>query len=64
MEYVKNFFEISFGALNLLSFILGAMYGLSTSAFNRYRQWWLVVIYFVCVAGFYALKSGAFAKFM
>jgi uncharacterized membrane protein YgaE (UPF0421/DUF939 family) len=66
MEWLNmgNFLEISFGTLNLLSFVLGAIYGLSTSAFNRYKQWQVVVAYFVCVALWYAFKAGALNKIM
>jgi len=54
-----NWFLISIESLNLFSFVLGAMYGLSTSAFNRYKQWWNVAGYFVLVALYFAFKSGS-----
>jgi hypothetical protein len=53
-----NVFTISFETLNLFSFILGAMWGLSTSCYNRFRHWWVIVGYFVTVAIFFALKAG------
>lgn len=53
------FFDISLYSLNLFSFILGVIFGLSNGAFNRYRTWWIVVVYFAVVAAYYALKSGA-----
>lgn len=59
-----NVFTISFNTLNLFSFIMGMIFGLSTGAFNRYRTWWLVVMYFMGVAGFYAIKSGAAAQYI
>lgn len=58
MEKYYNLFEIGIGNLNLLSFILGGMWGLSTSCFNRYRQWWIVAAYFVAVAIYFAAESG------
>ena len=60
MDYIVNFFIISIPTLNLFSFILGGMWGLSTGAFNRYRAWWWIVGYFMLVAGYYALAAGAF----
>jgi len=56
MDYV-NLFAISLGSMNLFSFVLGAIWGLSTGAFSRYRSWWWVVGYFMLVAGWYALKA-------
>ena len=54
-----SFFEISLGALNLMSIMIGMILGLSTGAFNRYRAWWVVVAYLVMVSFNYAIKSGA-----
>jgi hypothetical protein len=54
-----NFFEISITSLNLFSFVLGGIWGLSTPVFNRYRSWWWVVGYFAIVAAYYALTAGA-----
>jgi predicted Na+-dependent transporter len=59
-----NFFEISIEAINLLSIMIGMGIGLSTGAFNRYRAWWLVVLYLVFVCLHYALKAGAFAQYI
>lgn len=64
MEILINVFTISLGTLNLFSFIIGMIFGLSTGAFSRYRTWWIVVAYFMVVALFYALKSGAFNHFL
>lgn len=55
-----NFFDISFQSLNLLSFVLGGIWGLSTPVFNRYRSWWWIVGYFVIVAIYYAAMAGEF----
>lgn len=61
-EFLTNLFIISWKNLNIFSFMLGAMYGLSTSAFNRFKQWWVIVGYLACVALYYAFKSGAFKQ--
>ena len=53
-----TFFQISFNSLNLFSFILGGIWGLSTGAFNRHRNWWVIVLYFVFVAFYYAHSAG------
>ena len=50
----ETFFAISFATLNLFSFFIGMIVGLSTGAFNRYRAWWWVVAYFAIVALYYA----------
>lgn len=55
-----NFFDISFVSLNLFSFMLGGIWGLSTGAFNRFRNWWVIVAYFAGVALYFAFKAGAF----
>lgn len=52
------FFEISLSSLNLMSIMIGMVLGLSTGAFNRYRAWWLVVLYLTFVALNYAMKAG------
>lgn len=62
MDYLTNLFMISFKTLNIFSFILGMMAGLSTGAFDRHKPWLVVVAYFMGVAGYYALISGAFFK--
>ncbi|MCK9369183.1 hypothetical protein M0R04_04530 [Candidatus Dojkabacteria bacterium] len=62
MEAMKSFFDIGFTTINLFSMVLGAMFGLCTSVFNRYLQWLWVVGYFAGVAFYYALKAGAFNK--
>lgn len=54
-----SFFEISLETINLLSIMIGMVIGLSTGAFNRYRAWWLVVLYFVSVSIYFAFRSGA-----
>ena len=54
-----NLFAISFGTLNLFSFILGSIWALSTSCYGRYRYWWLIAGYFATIAVFYAFKAGA-----
>lgn len=59
-----SFFEISFQAVNLLSIMIGMVIGLSTGAFNRYRAWWLVVLYLVFVCLYYAMKAGVFAPYV
>jgi len=46
-------------SLNLLSFVFGAMWGLSTSCFNRYKHWWIVALYFIGVAIYFASKAGS-----
>lgn len=56
----ETFFAISFATLNLFSFFIGMIVGLSTGAFNRYRAWWWVVAYFAIVALYYAYVAGAF----
>jgi len=55
-----NWFIISIETLNLFSFVLGGMWGLSTSCFNRYRNWWVIAIYFILVAIYFAAESGHF----
>lgn len=45
----ETFFAISLTSLNLFSFVLGGIWGLSTSRFNPYKTWWVVIGYFVCV---------------
>jgi hypothetical protein len=59
MEYFVSFFEISLNTINLFSIMIGIIFGLSTSAFNRYRSWWIVVGYLGMLAGWYAIKAGA-----
>lgn len=59
MEHFSIFFLISLNTMNLFSIIIGIIIGLSTGAFNRYRTWWIVVLYFGCVSLWYAIKSGA-----
>jgi len=54
-----NWFRISMESLNLLSFVFGAMWGLSTSCFNRYKHWWIVALYFIGVAIYFASKAGS-----
>jgi len=53
-----NWFLISVGSLNIFSFVLGGMWGLSTSCFKRYRNWWIIAIYFIGVAIYFAVKAG------
>jgi hypothetical protein len=52
-----NFFEISLATLNLFSFVLGGIWGLSTSRFNPYKSWWMVILYFVGVAIYFWAKT-------
>lgn len=47
------FLDISFKSLNLFSFVLGAIWGLSTGWF-RYKNWWTIIAYFAIVAFIYA----------
>jgi hypothetical protein len=61
-DYVKDFFTISVSHLNLFSMVLGAIWGLSTSVWRRYHQWWWIVGYFIIVALYYANQSGDFAN--
>ena len=53
----NTFFAISFETLNVFSFVLGAIFGLSTGWF-KYRTWWVIVAYFAIVAFFYANSEG------
>lgn len=55
---LNTFFSISFETLNLFSFVLGAIYGLSNSGWFKYRSWWVVISYFAIVAFFYANTEG------
>jgi|APFre7841882654_1041346.scaffolds.fasta_scaffold75283_1 hypothetical protein len=60
VDYFKDFFTISIDHLNLFSIVLGAIWGLSTSMWKRYHQWWWVVGYFVIVSLYFANEAGAF----
>ena len=62
VDYLRNFFSIGFEHLNLFSIVLGAIWGLSTSMWKRYHQWWWVVGYFVMVALYFANEAGAFSN--
>ncbi len=50
----NTFFSISFETLNVFSFVLGAIYGLSNTGWFKYRSWWVVIAYFAIVAFYYA----------
>jgi len=54
---METFFSISFGTLNLFSFVLGGIWGLSTTRFNPYKSWWAIIWYFVAVAAYFWLTS-------
>ena len=60
LDYFKDFLTISPSHLNLFSMVLGAIWGLSTSMWRRYKQWWWIVGYFIIVAIYYANMAGAF----
>jgi len=53
-QMFENFFSVGFSTLNLLSFVLGLMYGLVSYKWNPWRAWMKVVLYFVGVAIYYA----------
>lgn len=54
---LNTFFSISFETLNVFSFVLGAIWGLSTG-WIKYRMWWIICIYFAIVAFYYANTEG------
>lgn len=53
---MENFFVISLFKLNLFSFVLGMMYGLSSYRWNQSKSWLQVVAYFACVGAYYAIQ--------
>lgn len=59
---IPDFLKISFGTLNLFSFILGGMWGLCFGIWYRWKAWLVIVGYFACVATYFAAKSGAFSS--
>lgn len=61
-QFVSNFFVISFGTMNLFSFILGVMTGLCSSTFDRHKPWLGVVGYFIMIALYYAVMGWAFGR--
>jgi hypothetical protein len=55
---MESFF--SFSQLNLFSFVLGGIWGLSSYRWNPWKSWRWIVVYFAGVAFYYAWTSGAF----
>jgi hypothetical protein len=56
---METFFTISFGSLNLFSFMLGMLYTLSniTTFGNPKKLWLQVVLYVAGISAYFYLKS-------
>jgi len=56
---IENFFSISLQSLNLFSFMLGMLYALYNVSFwtNMRKLWMMVILYVVCIAFYYYIKS-------
>jgi len=59
---IPTLFKISFDTLNIFSFILGGMWGLSFGIWYRWKAWLVIVGYFACVAIYFAAKAGVFTS--
>jgi hypothetical protein len=56
---MSNFFDISFSALNLFSFILGAFWSVSSCVgfYGKRDVWVTIIFYFIGVAVYFYLQA-------